>query len=250
MAASKIMLAMIGALTLGGSIIPATAQGGADVPANPHLAASAWPLFHRNGYAQASGALPSIGPNTPAGFQRVDNPEGGTAPWTVLMEPYADGSQAVISNTQKGVIKWLIDGEDLRQISYLDLPRGRWDFDWNVAALANGEVVVTSIKDNRLYFLRDEQEGCAECPLVVSRQVDVPKSVGELTIHFTVSYSGHVLILMEDNKLAAISLTTGAVDAVHSLGNGGRGYSYHNAFATDETGRIFISTQNAVTAID
>ncbi|AWW73733.1 hypothetical protein CD351_04765 [Erythrobacter sp. KY5] len=220
------------------------------VPDNPYLAASSWPLFHRNGYAQASGPLPSIRRDARAGFQRFDNPEDGTAPWTVVMKPYADGRQAVISNTQKGVVKWLIDGLEMTQVSYLDLPRGRWDFDWNVAALSNGEIAVTSIKHNRIYLLRDEQRGCAECPLIVSRTIDVPRSVGELTIHFTVSYSGHVLILMEDNKLAAISIETGKVDAVHSLGDGERGYSYHNAFATDESGRIFISTQSAVTALD
>ncbi len=219
-----------------------------DAPRNVHLAESTWSLFHRNGYAQAAGDLDAIAPDDNIGFQRLDNPEGGTAPWTVFPAPYTDGSQAVISNTQKGVVKWLMNGDQFEEISYLQLPRGRADFDWNVAVLSSGEIVVTSIKDNRFYLLKDEQPDCPRCELTVHRTFDIPESVGELTIHFTVSYDGHILVLLEDNKIAAISLETGDVAAVHSLGDSG--YSYHNAFANDETGRLFISSQQGVRALD
>ena len=217
---------------------------------NRYLAELTWPLFHRNPYAQASGDLDAIAPSDRLAVQREDNPEGGTAPWTVFPAPYSDGSQAIISNTQKGVIKWSMNGPRFEQVSYLDLPRGRFDFDWNVAALRNGEIAVTSIKDNRIYLLKDRQPDCPRCELVINRTIDVARSVGELTIHFTVSYDGHLLILMEDNKIAAISIASGEVAAVHSLGREGGGYSYHNAFASDEEGRIYISNQQAVTALD
>jgi len=235
------------AILFAGASADAMAQ---TVPDNQFLADSTWPLFHRNGYAQASGDLESLRAGDRIGFQRLDNPEGGTAPWTVFPAPYADGSQAVISNTQYGVVKWLIGGPGMEEISYLELPRGRWDFDWNVAAFANGEIAVTSISRNAIYLLKDESPDCPRCELVISRTIEVPRSVGRLTIHFTVSYDGHILILMEDNKIAAISPASGDVVAVHSLGEGGSGYSYHNAFASDETGRIFISSQQGVTALD
>ncbi len=243
----KRMAAAIVALMQVWVAAPGSAQ---DAPTNRFLADSTWPLFHRNGYAQAAGHLDAVSAGDAAGFQRIDNPEGGTAPWTVFPAPYSDGSQAVISNTQKGVVKWLINGPVFEQVSYLRLPRGRLDFDWNVAALATGEIVVTSIKDNRFYLLKDERPGCPNCELVISRQFDIPKSVGELTIHFSIGYGGDILVLMEGNKIAAISLDTGAVKAVHSLGSSDGGYSYHNAFASDENGRIFISTQQGVIAID
>jgi len=226
---------------------PVAAQ---EPPNNAYLADSTWPLFHRNGYAQASGNLETIRPNDRVGFQRADNPEGGTAPWTVFMAPYNDGSQAVISNTEFGVVKWLIDGPQMTLASYLNLDRRRFDFNWNVAVFANGEVAVTNIGENAIYLIRDSQPDCPQCELVISRVIEVPRSVGELTIHFSVSYDGHILILLEDNKLAAISLETGDVVAVHQFGVGGSGYSYHNAFASDETGRVFISSQQGVTALD
>lgn len=221
-----------------------------DAPSNVYLANSTWPLFHRNGYAQAAGDLYSLNGTDEIGFQRLDNPEGGTAPWTVFMEPYLDGSQAVISNTQRGVVKWLMKDTKLEDVGYVSLPRGRFDYDWNVAALATGEVVVTSIERNTFYLLKDIKVDCPECNLTINRTFKVPRSVGELTIHFSVSYDGHIFVLLEDNKIAAISLNTGNVVAVHAIGNGENGFSYHNAFANDETGRIFISSQQGVTALD
>ncbi|MEM9530037.1 MAG: hypothetical protein AAGA23_03905 [Pseudomonadota bacterium] len=219
------------------------------VPANATLADSSWPLFHRNGYAQAAGDLIAPAPGDTLGFQRVDNPDGGTAPWTVFPAPYRDGSQAAISNTQYGVIKWLMHGPTLEQVGYVSLPRGRFDFDWNVAAIKGGEIVVTSIKRNRFYLLVDQRPNCPRCDLMVKREIDVPKSVGELTIHFSISYDGHILVLLDNNQIAAISLASGEVKDVYPLG-ADSGYSYHNAFASDESGRLFVSTQQGVTALD
>ena len=216
------------------------------VPDNPWLARSSWPLFHRDTYATAAGNLASLRAGDEVRAARLPNPDGGTAPWTVFPEPYGDGSQAVISNTQYGVVKFLMQGPAFRQVSYLKLPRGRWDFDWNVAALRNGEILVTNISRNQFVLLRDARPDCPSCELVIARTITVPKSAGDITIHFSVSHDGHILVLMEGNRIGAISLTTGEVVAVHPLGDG---FAYHNAFAHDETGRIYITTQKALTAL-
>ncbi|WP_155644835.1 hypothetical protein [Erythrobacter donghaensis] len=237
------------AMVLAGPLQSQPSEPAEAVPDNPHLARSSWPLFHRNAYATASGDLPAPRPGDRVRVTRLDNPADGTSPWTVFPAPYADGSQAVISNTQHGVVKFLMQGPMFRQVSYLELPRGRWDFDWNVAALRNGEIVVTNISRNEFVLLRDARPDCPSCELVVARTITVPKSAGEITIHFSVSYDGHILVLMEDSRIAAISIATGQVVAVHPLGEGGAGYAYHNAFAHDETGRIFITTQKALTAL-
>lgn len=219
-------------------------------PANRYLADSTWPLFHRNNYAQAAGELPSLRPSDAVGFQRLDNPKGGTSPWTVLGEPYSDGTQAAYGSVQKGVVKWLLDGEKFEQVSYVPLPRGRFDFDWYVTVLATGEIVTTSISENTLYVLRDAQPDCPRCELVVERKIVVPEQVGAMTIHFSVSYDGHIIVLLEDSKIAAISPKTGNVVAVGNIGKAVGGYSYHNAFAIDETNRIYISSQQGVVALD
>lgn len=219
-------------------------------PRNPALADSTWPIFHQSPYAQASGPFAAPDGTGPVRVQRLDNPERGTSPWTVLAEPYSDGSQAAFGTVQTGVIKWLIDGERFERVSYVPLPRGRFDFDWNIAVLRSGEVVATSIRENAIYLLKDARPDCPRCELAISRVIRVPRSVGRLTIHFSIGYDGRLFVLMEDDKIAAVSLEDGRVLAVHDLGLGPTDYGYHNAFAMDETGRIYLMTQEAVTALD
>lgn len=247
--AAALRLFTIGALLTGGASSPAVAQ---EPPHNPALADSGWPLFHRNGYAQASGAFDTLRPGDAVGVTRLANPDGGTSPWTVLAEPYPDGTQAAFGSVQQGVVKWLLDGERFEQVSYVPLPRGRFDFDWYVAVLADGAVVTTSVSRNAIYVLRDARPDCPRCPLRVERVIEVPQSLGRLTIHFSVSWDGNLLFLMEDDRIAAVSPTTGRVVAVAPIGGrqGSGGYGYHNAFAVDETGRIYVSNQQGVTALD
>ncbi|MEO1576889.1 MAG: hypothetical protein AAFU65_18230, partial [Pseudomonadota bacterium] len=130
------------------------------------------------------------------------------------------------------------------------LPRGCFDFDWYVTVLATGEILTTSIKENAIYVLKDARPDCPSCDLVVDRKITVPRSRGEITIHFSVSYDGNIIVLMEDNKIAAISPVTGELLDVASIATEDSGYSYHNAFAIDETNRIYLTSQSAVVALD
>lgn len=168
----------------------------------------------------------------------------------MLGAPYRGGGQAAFGTTQTGVVKWLLDGDRFDQVSFVPLPRNRLDFDWNIAVLRTGEIVVTSKRDNAFYMLADERPDCPRCQLRITRRIDVPRTVGDLSTHFSVSYDGHLIALVENNKLAAISLATGAVVDAFDLQLTGSDYGQHNAFAIDETGRVYLMTQEAVTALD
>jgi len=219
-------------------------------PQNPWLARSTWPIFHQSTYAQASGPFDAPTGAAPVRVQRLDTPEGGVSPWTVVGETYPDGSQAAYGTIQSGVVKWLIDGDRFEQISYTPLPRGRLDFDWNIAVLRTGEVIVTSKQDNRFILLADREANCPRCPLRITRSISVPQSVGPLSTHFSISHDGHILALLENGRIAAISLTSGDVTDTYNLNIEGSDYGQHNAFAIDETGRVFVASQETMTALD
>lgn len=219
-------------------------------PTNPHLAESGWPIFHQGSYAQASGqfAAPRDSDNLTVQFQ--PSAPGGTSPWTVLRQPYSDGSQAAIGSTLRGVVKHLIDRDRFEQISFLPLPRGRLHFDWNLLILKSGEIVATSRQENSLYLIGDTSNDCPDCELEIKRTFVIPETVGDMTVHFTVSYDGHLIVLLQNNRLAAIFLATGDVVAVHDLALSNTDFSFHNAFPIDETGRLYLASQQAVTAVD
>jgi hypothetical protein len=222
----------------------------AEPPVNPALGESPWPIFHRNSYAQASGALPALGPQDRVNAEFLPSAPGGTSPWTVLLPVYADGRQAAIGSTRQGVVKHVIDGGRLSQVSYLPLPRKRFGFDWNLAVLRDGAIVTTATQENAFYLVGDSEANCANCPLVVKRRIVVPREVGDITVQFNIAYDGTLISLLDKNRVAAISLKTGAVLAVQDLPIASNDVSFHNAFPIDETGRIFLASQGAVTALD
>jgi len=241
---SACFISLLGAVMIGSALAqPAPVK-------NPYLANSGWPIFHQGAYAQASGDFEAPRPNSQLSVQFQENASGGTSPWTVLAEPYSDGSQAVIGSTRQGLVKRLVKGESFEQVSFLPLPRQRSDFDWNVLVLATGEIVSTSRRDNTFYFVDDTSSDCPSCELEVKRTIVVPKEIGQITIQFALSYDGYLIVLLEDSRLAAVSLKTGEVEAIHDLAVSDDAVSFHNAFPIDETGRLYISSQEVMTAVD
>ncbi|WP_435417908.1 hypothetical protein WAB17_13735 [Parerythrobacter aurantius] len=234
-------------LMLGGAAI---AAAGDDSPVNPALADSSWPIFHRNTYAQAAGSLPAPRPNDRLVAQRQDSAPGGTSPWTVLGTTYDDGSQPVWGSTRKGVVKHLLRAEKFEQIGFVDLSRGWFEFDWNLAVLADGNVLTTNRRRNSYVLVGDARPECPECDPVAKRQIAIPKDIGEITVHFTVAYDGTLIGLLEKSRLVAVDLATGKVKATFDMGLAASDVSFHNAFPIDETGRLILASQEAVTAVD
>jgi hypothetical protein len=222
----------------------------AEPPINPALADSTWPIFHRNSYAQASGNLGALTPQDRIEIQFASSASGGTSPWTVLLPPYSDSRQAAIGSTRLGVVKHVFDAQQLMRVSYLPLPRQRFNFDWNLAVLRDSSIVTTVRQENAFYLVGDSAPNCPDCQLVVKRKIAVPVDVGKITVQFTIAYDGTLLSLLEGNRLAAISLTSGAVLSAVDLPITSDDVSYHNAFPIDETGRLFLASQTALTAID
>ena len=167
---------------------------------------------------------------------------GGTSPWTVLLPPYGDGSQAAIGTTLRGVVKHVFLGDRFERVSFLRLPRRRFGFDWNLLVTRTGDIVVTSTRENSFYLVGDTAPDCPDCDLEIRRTLAVPEAVGQITVNFTLSYDGTLIALLEDNRLAALSPATGDVLDVFDLGLADTDISFHNAFPIDETGRTGAPT--------
>jgi hypothetical protein len=219
-------------------------------PINPALAASSWPIFHRNNYAQASGRLDALAPGDRVHVQRAPNGSGGVSSWTLLLAPYADGSQAAVGSNRLGIVKYLVHHERFEQVSFLSLPRQRFAFELNLAVLRDGSVLTTSKLENAFFRVADRRPDCPTCELIVVQKVVVPKSFGQITTQFSIAYDGTVISLIDGNRIAAISLDSGQVLSTLDLPVPEDDVSYHNAFPIDETGRIYLSSQTAMTAID
>lgn len=227
----------------------------AGVPASfvPRLAASTWPVYHGDLGATASSR--TRGPGVVRQVQTVDALTARrlrrpwVSPWALMAEPYADGSQAVITTPNDGVAKYLIHGDRFEAVDFLDLDRRDRDFDWGIVLLAGHLGVVTERKHNRFVVFGDARPG-PRSPLEVKARIPIDeRRYGALTAHHSLAPSGHLIALTSADRLIAVDLRRGAVVASFDLPTGG-GFSYHNSFPIDERGRIFLSTQAQMIAVD
>jgi outer membrane protein assembly factor BamB len=221
-------------------------------PRNPALAASTWPIYHADTYATA--AVRGVRAIMPSASESVGNlthrrvGRGTVSPWTVLRAPEANGDQVVLTSPLSGVAKYMIGGGALRPVGHLRLDRNWSDFDWTIAVLADGSAVTTEKKMNRFAIVGDATRDPAS-PLVVLRRIAINADLhGRITSHFSIAYDGTLIALTQTRKLLAVDLRKGEVKASYELP--GADSAAHNSFPIDETGRIYVSAQDALIAID
>jgi len=167
-----------------------------------------------------------------------------------MAEPYADGSQAVITTPDDGLAKYLIDGERFEAVHFLPLERRTLDFDWGILLLENGLGIATEQQRERFVVFGDAQPGDPRSPLEVKRTIPVDEATfGKIGAHFTLSPDGRLIVLTDKKKLLAIEIETGRILSVFDLPETA-GISIHNSFPMDETGRIYLSAQTKMAAID
>jgi hypothetical protein len=228
---------------------------------SPGLAQSNWPIYHANSHATASS--PGAGPGdarvassvpslTQPGFGRANARRNrpSVSPWTVMAEPYRDGSQAAITTPRDGVAKYLLTGDRFEPVSFLRLDRGRLHFDWGILLLNDGAALVTERKNDRFVLVGDARPGDPRSPLAVRGTIDVPsRRYGELTSHFSLAPDGTLIALTQSGVLVAIDIAARRIIAAHHLPEGA-GISWHNSFPIDRTGRLYMTSQNQLIAID
>ncbi len=218
------------------------------------LADSDWPIFHANTRATASSPDRGPGPVSRAASVAAQTAKRlkrrpNVSPWTVLAAPYADGSQAVLTTPNDGVAKYVLAEGELRAVDFLPLERRFLDFDWGIVLLSNGLAVVTEQKQDRFLLIGDAQPG-PNAPLAIKAAIPIDRErYGQLSAHFTLAPDGHLIALTAANRLIAVDLERRVVVATFELPSD-NGTTFHNSFPIDAAGRLYLSTQTQMAAID
>ncbi len=217
------------------------------------LAETSWPIFHANTRATASSE--AVGPGE---IRHVSSIPSQTArrlrrpyvsPWTVVGKPYADGSQPIYTTPNDGVAKYLLRGQELVAIDFLELDRRAVDFDWGILLLNNRLGVVTERRRNR-FAVFGEVDDSPESPVEVEFRIPIDaRQHGKLTAHFTLAFDGTLIALTDSNRLIAVNLSSRQVVSAFDLPDNS-GTSFHNSFPIDDQGRVFLATQKSMLAID
>ena len=227
----------------------AGACGGKELPRNPFLADSTWPITHGHPYNQASSPLP--GPTGPAQSQPQLLP-GEPVPITLaISSPYADGQRAVWGTTLSYVFK--LDANQ-GQWRYIDkFPRQQSQKD----AISGAYSLVD--RDGRYYVPRgqsvevfqDAIEGQLDTKIEKRNQFQLPGEVAnadEMIIGLNMTFDGYLVFVTDAGLVGVVARELDDFESLR-LGTTDQPVHVSNSIAVDEDGRIIVVTDQEVVAV-
>lgn len=206
---------------------PAPAVIAWDPPPNPHLADSAWAIFHRDSYAQHHSPLPAVTGEGTVVFDEV--PLNGI-PIFVLFDP--DDDILTVAKGINGASLWKIDRETLTPIASFDFPEAPGVFAATYGFIdAEGRAIFAS--GQKILRIRSEAD-----MLVVDHEADLSALVtGEDgLVAISALYDGNLAYLSARGVLGVIPADLSETIASVTL----EGLEVSNGFSVDEDGGIYI----------
>lgn len=224
-------------------------QAAAEIPVNTYLGDSPWPIFHRNPYAQASTPLRGPEPEDSFTIDVLNTDIGGPSPWTLLSESYADGTRVIWGGTTTHVFKAVANQGAFELIDSYRIDRDRFSFHWNLALLKGNKIVVADRGQNRYYKFADADPEDWRSKIVLEDTFEIPESIPGNAGHFGISYDGWIIFVTDAGYINAVSSDFTQYRSLQ-LPLDDSETNFHNTYAIDETGGIFIATTNRMLRID
>lgn len=206
-------------------------------PENPHLAASTWPIYHGDSYAQHRSTLPAV---EGAGAVTVERVPLDGVPVFVLFDP--DDDVFAVSRGVSGARLWKIDRETLEPVSSVELA-AQGTFAGVYGFVDAGGDAVLGVGQRVIRF--EGPSGTLD--ELAAQNLAAVLSPDEALVAVSALYSGELAFVGSAG-------TVGVIDAdldtppLATLRLAGRTVS--NALALDEQGGIYLVTDAAATRVD
>ena len=223
-----------------------------DPPANPFLADSPWPTYHRNSYRQASTCLTGPGAGDTLSVRARTRIKGGTSPWIYLSDRYPSGERVMYYSNATHAFKFIDDGREIRAIDSL-----RIDFDlissfgWNMLQGRRGVWYTYDPRRNastRLFRMRDAVLDDPYSDIVATDTLDFADvGIAGRVQHFAMLYDGNIAFNAQSTDtetfgtFGVLSPTLGLLDTIQFAIAPGE-ITYHNAFPVAEDNTCYVLT--------
>jgi hypothetical protein len=115
--------------------------------------------------------------------------------------------------------------------------------------LADDSVLVSVQKHNEFLQIAGARDDDLRSPLVVRRRWKVPETVGRLSTHFSLAWDGRIVFLTREGRVGALDRDSGETTSFELRDEQGD-FGTHNSFPLDESGGVYVASQQAVTRVD
>ncbi len=217
-------------------------------PTNPYLIDSPWPAVHGGSYRQGYSTLPGLKPDDTIDISFIRTPKDKVSPWLLYSEPYADGSYTFWGSTSTHIFKAISNEDEFKIVSdyRIDYNPMINDLSWSFLMLENHQVL--TYDDNTLFLFGEEDSYDPYSKIVLLKKVKVSKKISTIS-KLCRLYDGNIAFASDKGTIGVIDGTNFSLLATYQIPLKRGEKAYHNDYAADEKGNIYISTTKKMLSI-
>ncbi len=209
-------------------------------PDNPFLVESPFSAVHNGSYRQGNTNLPGLKANDAIEVRFTETPNNRVSPWLLYSEAYPDGSHTIWGSTSTHIFKAVSTASEFKVISNYQIDKNPLinDLSWSLLLLDKHRML--TYDDNKLFLFGEKDMTDPYSEIVLIKKFEIPKvsTVSKLCR----LYDGTIGFASDDGLVGIIDGTTFELKSTYQIPLQRGEKAYHNDYAVDEDGHIFIST--------
>ncbi len=218
-------------------------------PENPYLINSPWPAVHggsyRQGYTTESGLRE--GDIIKTSFTRTPNDK--VSPWLLYSEQYPDGNYTFWGSTSTHIFKGISNKGEFKVVSdhRIDYNPMINDLSWSFLMLENHQVL--TYDDNTLFLFGEEDSSDPYSDIVLIKKIGFSSQISTIS-KLCRLYDGNIAFASENGLIGIIDSKSFSLLTTYQIPLANGEEAYHNDYAVDEKGNIYISTTEKMLSVN
>ncbi len=210
-------------------------------PPNSNLADSPFPAVHNGSYRQGNTDLPGLKKEDRLEISFARTPKDRVSPWVLYSEQYPDGVYTVWGSTSTHIFKAITTKNEFKVVSDFRIDKNPMinDLSWSLLLLPGHKVL--TYDDNHLFLFGEEDPNDAYSKIILLKKVTMSKKIKTLS-KLCQLYDGTIAFASNDGLIGILDGEDFSLKATYQIPLKRREKAYHNDYAADEEGNIFIST--------
>ncbi|WP_299222396.1 hypothetical protein [uncultured Aquimarina sp.] len=210
-------------------------------PKNPFLIDSPFSAVHNGSYRQGNSSLPGLNSNDEITVSFASTPRNKVSPWLLYSESYPDGSHTIWGSTSTHIFKAISTETEFRVISKYRIDYNPMinDLSWSLLLLENHQVL--TYDDNKLYVFGEKDNTDPRSEIILIKTIELPKNISSVS-KLCRLYDGTIAFASSKGLIGILDSNDFSIKTTYQIPLERKEKAYHNDYAADENGNIFIST--------
>ncbi|MGB5819934.1 MAG: hypothetical protein WBG90_10665 [Saonia sp.] len=217
-------------------------------PENPYLVDSPFSAVHNGSYRQGYTDLAGPRTNDSINTMFAQTPKDRVSPWLLYSEAYPDGSHTLWGSTSTHIFKAISTENEFKVISEYRIDKNPWinDLSWSLLLLENRKVL--TYDENFLFLFGEADPEEPRSEIILLNKIEMPRQIKSLS-KLCRLYDGNIAFASRDGLIGIIDSRDFTLKSTYQIPLKRGEKAYHNDYAADEEGNIYISTTKKMLSI-